>query len=73
MFSPGTRKSNYGSARKDQKTIETSDNTAKKSTLTANDSPKTPLQDSNVIPNRPFTGTPAPWAARLSVLARYLL
>lgn len=33
-------------------------------------SPATPLTD-NSVPNRPTTGTPAPWAPRLSVLARY--
>ncbi|XP_027061322.2 nuclear pore complex protein NUP133-like [Coffea arabica] len=66
MFSPGRRKSSYGSAaaaRKDQ-------NATEKSNDSSLASPKTPLQDSNVIPNRPATGTPAPWASRLSVLAR---
>ncbi|CAK7349111.1 unnamed protein product [Dovyalis caffra] len=34
------------------------------------DSPVTPVPDHNLIPNRPSTGTPTPWAPRLSVLAR---
>ncbi|XP_038975715.1 nuclear pore complex protein NUP133-like [Phoenix dactylifera] len=40
------------------------------------DSPATPLPESSrsvfgaSIPNRPITGTPAPWSSRLSVLAR---
>ncbi|XP_050205728.1 nuclear pore complex protein NUP133 isoform X2 [Mercurialis annua] len=34
------------------------------------DSPVTPLQHNQSIPNRPSTGTPAPWAPHLSVLAR---
>lgn len=29
-----------------------------------------PLQDSPSVPNRPATGTPAPWSSRLSVIAR---
>ncbi|KAL3510013.1 hypothetical protein ACH5RR_029414 [Cinchona calisaya] len=71
MFSPATRKSNYGGARKDQNTTENSNIiVAKRYSLTGNNSPKTPLHDSNVIANRPSTGTPAPWASRLSVLAR---
>ncbi|KAJ6338701.1 hypothetical protein OIU76_008208 [Salix suchowensis] len=32
--------------------------------------PDSPASDNNSIPNRPATGTPAPWAPRLSVLAR---
>ncbi|KAA8524826.1 hypothetical protein F0562_011249 [Nyssa sinensis] len=62
MFSPATKKSNF-SARKDR-------------TLGYADSPITPLVENrrllydNSIPNRPNTGTPAPWASRLSVLAR---
>ncbi|KAG5251990.1 nuclear pore complex protein [Salix suchowensis] len=32
--------------------------------------PDSPAPDNNSIPNRPATGTPAPWAPRLSVLAR---
>ncbi|KAK4437508.1 Nuclear pore complex protein [Sesamum alatum] len=57
---------------------------AKKSTLSARknaavqrDGNSTPLAenrrppiDSPAVPNRPATGTPAPWASRLSVLAR---
>uniref|UniRef100_A0A5B7BVC6 Nucleoporin Nup133/Nup155-like N-terminal domain-containing protein n=1 Tax=Davidia involucrata TaxID=16924 RepID=A0A5B7BVC6_DAVIN len=62
MFSPATKKSNF-SARKDR-------------TIGHTDSPITPLVENrrslhdNSIPNRPSTGTPAPWASRLSVLAR---
>ncbi|RAL42791.1 hypothetical protein DM860_009298 [Cuscuta australis] len=63
MFSPGTRKTNF---------------TARKSgrERSAADSPVTPLVESrrshlgNDVLNRPSTGTPAPWASRLSVLAR---
>jgi hypothetical protein len=47
-------------------------------TPTALDSPVTPsphrrspFNDNNAIPNRPLTGTPAPWTPRLSVLARF--
>lgn len=43
----------------------------------APDSPATPLAENRLsafggaaIPNRPITGTPAPWSSRLSVLAR---
>ncbi|XP_057508385.1 nuclear pore complex protein NUP133 [Actinidia eriantha] len=63
MFSPATRKSNF-SARKDR------------SLHAPPDSPLTPLAENrrplheNSVPNRPSTGTPAPWASRLSVLAR---
>nr|GMD33613.1 nuclear pore complex protein NUP133 [Ipomoea batatas] len=63
MFSPGTRKSNL-TARKP----------GRERPLT--DSPVTPLLENrrshldNAVPNRPSTGTPAPWASRLSVLAR---
>ncbi|KAI8558082.1 hypothetical protein RHMOL_Rhmol04G0061000 [Rhododendron molle] len=66
MFSPAAKKSNF-SARKDR-------------TLLGHhpplESPTTPLAENrlslhdNKIPNRPSTGTPAPWASRLSVLAR---
>ncbi|CAK9180411.1 unnamed protein product [Ilex paraguariensis] len=65
MFSPGTRKSNF-SARKERSTLG----------RVPTDSPITPLTENrrslpdNSIPNRPSTGTPAPWASRLSVLAR---
>lgn len=68
MFSPAAKKSNF-SARKDR-------------TLLGHhrplESPTTPLAENrlslhdNKIPNRPSTGTPAPWASRLSVLARYI-
>ncbi|KAJ7960264.1 Nuclear pore complex protein [Quillaja saponaria] len=64
MFSPGTKRAN-ASSRRDQ---------ARGHTVL--DSPVTPLAENrrpihgNSIPNRPSTGTPAPWAPRLSVLAR---
>ncbi|KAL6135129.1 hypothetical protein ACLB2K_067357 [Fragaria x ananassa] len=57
MFSPGTKRAN-ANPRRDQ------------------GSPATPLSEirlsspDNSVPNRPSTGTPAPWAPRLSVLAR---
>nr|XP_043628339.1 nuclear pore complex protein NUP133 isoform X2 [Erigeron canadensis] len=66
MFSPGTKKSN----RKDR--------TARPQPppLGNGGSPVTPvipnrkMATENVVPDRPSTGTPAPWASRLSVLAR---
>lgn len=68
MFSPGTKKSNL-SSRKDR--------TARvHPPPVGNGSPVTPLSENrkpvteNSIPDRPSTGTPAPWASRLSVLAR---
>lgn len=68
MFSPGTKKSNF-SSRKDR--------TVRAHTPpVGNSSPVTPLTENrrpvteNAIPDRPNTGTPAPWASRLSVLAR---
>ncbi|OWM79754.1 hypothetical protein CDL15_Pgr023166 [Punica granatum] len=54
MFSPGTKRLNLSSRRGSQ---------------AAPGSPATPAAD-NRVPNRPATGTPAPWAPRLSVLAR---
>lgn len=62
MFSCGTKKSNVRSRR-----LQGRDSTVV-------DSPVTPARTSfhdNGVPNRPTTGTPAPWAPRLSVLARY--
>ncbi|XP_047340645.1 nuclear pore complex protein NUP133 isoform X2 [Impatiens glandulifera] len=63
MFSPAIKKTSF-SSRKDRTLGH------------ASDFPVTPvaenrrlLQDGSV-PNRPSTGTPAPWASRLSVLAR---
>ncbi|XP_061361160.1 nuclear pore complex protein NUP133 isoform X2 [Gastrolobium bilobum] len=64
MFSSGKKKSNASSWREQGHGP------------TPLDSPITPLRTSvigNAIPNRPSTGTPAPWAPRLSVLARYSL
>ncbi|MBA0549158.1 hypothetical protein Golob_020211, partial [Gossypium lobatum] len=66
MFSPGLRRSKLSS----QKERNVGAN------LRAPDSPSTPLTENNKpahqasIPDRPSTGTPAPWAPRLSVLAR---
>ncbi|RDX89751.1 Nuclear pore complex protein NUP133, partial [Mucuna pruriens] len=60
MFSCGTKKSNARSRREQ----------VRSSTV---DSPVTPARTSlndNAVHNRPSTGTPAPWAPRLSVLAR---
>ncbi|XP_027332079.1 nuclear pore complex protein NUP133 isoform X2 [Abrus precatorius] len=61
MFSCGTKKNNARSWREQ----------GRGSTLLY--SPVTPARTSfndNAVPNRPNTGTPAPWAPRLSVLAR---
>ncbi|KAJ0052167.1 hypothetical protein Pint_01861 [Pistacia integerrima] len=67
MFSPGTKRQNLN-RRKDRSQVQTPFDSH---------SPVTPLAenrksqyDNNSIPNRPSTGTPAPWAPRLSVLAR---
>lgn len=66
MFSPAAKKSNF-SARKDRSLL---------GHHPPPESPITPLAENrlslhdNQIPNRPATGTPAPWASRLSVLAR---
>ncbi|KAK4743626.1 hypothetical protein SAY87_009938 [Trapa incisa] len=54
MFSPGTKRLNSSSRRGGQ---------------AAAAAPATPATEKRV-PNRPSTGTPAPWAPRLSVLAR---
>ncbi|XP_071736708.1 nuclear pore complex protein NUP133 [Rutidosis leptorrhynchoides] len=66
MFSPGTKK-----------TTSKKDRTARTHPAPAiTGSPVTPITDyrkpvtENIIPDRPNTGTPAPWASRLSVLAR---
>ncbi|KAF5181689.1 nuclear pore complex protein [Thalictrum thalictroides] len=73
MFSPAIRKSSHftssSSSQKDHRNL-------------GRDSPTTPVtaenptrllppsSSSSAIPNRPSTGTPAPWIPRLSVLAR---
>ncbi|XP_021724504.1 nuclear pore complex protein NUP133-like [Chenopodium quinoa] len=68
MFSPATstrKKSSYRTS-KDH-------NVAQIKPLSFDSSPITPNRTSiadGSIPNRPNTGTPAPWASRLSVLAR---
>lgn len=66
MFSPGTKRPL--SSRRNERNLG----------QTRLDSPVTPLagnrisqNDNTSIPNRPSTGTPAPWAPSLSVLARY--
>ncbi|WCJ37399.1 Nucleoporin Nup133/Nup155-like [Euphorbia peplus] len=62
MFSPGTKRTQASSRNLGHKPPP--------------DSPITPVQDTRFslhtspVPNRPNTGTPAPWAPRLSVLAR---
>ncbi|KAI3755659.1 hypothetical protein L1987_55464 [Smallanthus sonchifolius] len=67
MFSPGTKKSNFTSRK---------DRTVPTHSPPGNASPATPLTENrkpvteNSIPERPTTGTPAPWAPRLSVRAR---
>lgn len=69
MFSPATKKTNN----QHRKANAGSSLLGKLSNSTVEDScgsPITPLHESNVVPNRPSTGTPAPWASRLSVLAR---
>ncbi|KAK3010502.1 hypothetical protein RJ639_011771 [Escallonia herrerae] len=69
MFSPGTKRSSF-SARKERNPL------ARPPPPPPQDSPVTPLGENrssihdDSIPNRPSTGTPAPWAPRLSVLAR---
>ncbi|XAR68175.1 hypothetical protein NMG60_11003215 [Bertholletia excelsa] len=65
MFSPAAKKSNFIS-RKERSLLGRA----------APDSPITPLSENrrsphdHAVPDRPATGTPAPWASRLSVLAR---
>lgn len=59
MFSPGTKRSKLA-ARNDPTTPITPPLPPHRNQIT----------DSSPIPNRPSTGTPAPWASRLSVLAR---
>ncbi|GAB2256855.1 hypothetical protein Droror1_Dr00022914 [Drosera rotundifolia] len=66
MFSPATRRSSYGATRSTNQTLAIPDSSP----------PMTPAVDSRrsifdgSVSNRPKTGTPAPWASRLSVLAR---
>lgn len=64
MFSPGTKRSNF-TARKSAREKPTSG-----SPVTPFTDNRRPLDDNSPIPNRPSTGTPAPWASRLSILAR---
>ncbi|KAK4577053.1 hypothetical protein RGQ29_027530 [Quercus rubra] len=65
MFSPGTKRGNLSSKRER--------NVVQKTLLPKIDSPITPHRRpliDNSVPDRPSTGTPAPWAPRLSVFAR---
>ncbi|KAL0288368.1 UNVERIFIED_CONTAM: Nuclear pore complex protein [Sesamum angustifolium] len=62
MFSPPAKKSTL-SARKNAAVQRDGNSTP----LAEN---RRPPLDSPAVPNRPATGTPAPWASRLSVLAR---
>ncbi|KAL3646114.1 hypothetical protein CASFOL_011294 [Castilleja foliolosa] len=64
MFSPPTKKSSF-SARKNV-SIRRDDNSTP---LAGNRSQQL---DSPAVPNRPATGTPAPWTSRLSVRARVM-
>uniref|UniRef100_A0A7N0ZWG3 Nucleoporin Nup133/Nup155-like N-terminal domain-containing protein n=1 Tax=Kalanchoe fedtschenkoi TaxID=63787 RepID=A0A7N0ZWG3_KALFE len=58
MFSPAAKKQSI-SSRKDRNLGQT-----------GAASPATPFRTADSFPSRPSTGTPAPWAPRLSVLAR---
>ncbi|KAK6155312.1 hypothetical protein DH2020_009560 [Rehmannia glutinosa] len=62
MFSPPTKKSTLSARR------NVANRGDENSTPLAGN--RRPLLDSPAVPNRPTTGTPAPWASRLSVLAR---
>lgn len=68
MFSPGTKKSNF-SSRKDRTVREHPPPVGNGSPVTPPIENRNPVTE-NTIPERPSTGTPAPWASRLSVLAR---
>lgn len=63
MFSPLTKRAKQ-SSRNDK---------TPRNRVAPPDSPATPATQNrnNFISDRPATGTPAPWAPRLSVLARY--
>ncbi|GMH07149.1 hypothetical protein Nepgr_008989 [Nepenthes gracilis] len=65
MFSPAARKSNHGTLKDRNHSPRAPDYTP---TATLGGGRKASFDSS--IPNRPKTGTPAPWASRLSVLAR---
>ena len=69
MFSPGTKKKSNYTSRKQQ---PPSPPVSYGSPVTPAPENRKPLAE-NVVPDRPSTGTPAPWASsRLSVLARYI-
>ncbi|CAA0831091.1 Nuclear pore complex protein NUP133 [Striga hermonthica] len=65
MFSTPSKESSFG-ARKNVANRRDDDSTP----VAGN---RRPLLDSPTVPNRPATGTPAPWASRLSVFARSYL
>ncbi|GKE34827.1 hypothetical protein Tco_1454149 [Tanacetum coccineum] len=66
MFSPGTKKKSNYTSRKQPPPAPVSFG----SPVTPAPENRKPVSD-NVVPDRPSTGTPAPWASsRLSVLAR---
>ncbi|PHT43052.1 Nuclear pore complex protein [Capsicum baccatum] len=68
MFSPGTKRSNLNARKSGRdKPTTTTTSSSPVTPLTQN---RRPLDDNSPIPNRPSTGTPAPWASRLSALAR---
>jgi len=62
MFSCGTKKSNARVRREQGRGSAVADSPVTPARASFNDS---------AVPNRPSSGTPAPWAPRLSVLARY--
>lgn len=67
MFSPGIKRPN-ASSRKERN----QGHTVLHSPITPrSEARRSSLQNS--VPDRPSTGTPAPWAPRLSVLARYAI
>ncbi|KAJ4730197.1 nuclear pore complex protein [Melia azedarach] len=63
MFSPGTKRANL-SRRKERNQVDSH------TPVTPHPENRKSQYDATSIPNRPTTGTPAPWAPRLSVLAR---
>ncbi|KAM7275468.1 hypothetical protein ACFE04_017334 [Oxalis oulophora] len=75
MFSPGTKRRNL-SSRKESRNVVTRHNLNHTTTTTTSESPITPILSNrkslhrDSIPDRPTTGTPAPWAPSLSLLAR---
>ena len=75
MFSPATRRS-HGIDKDRRSSSRRNAAAAAGGFAFAANEPSTPSpppfnSTSAAIPNRPATGTPAPWSSRLSVLARY--